>query len=141
LLFLVAGEFLHEGESAQEIMVRAAWTPAKKIHERNLGLPDVVTEIIDSACEFEQSDRYQTAGEMRAALEAALAILSNDPEAAEPVIRVPKRTVRGPISTAPLPLATPRSNPLDATLAEATPEPPEGATLTVATRRARRRAW
>jgi serine/threonine protein kinase len=141
LLFLVAGEFLHEGESAQEIMVRAAWTPAKKIRERNLGLPDVVTEIIDGACSFEQAERYQTAGEMRAALEAALAILSADPEAAEPVVRIPKRTVRGPISTAPLALSTPRSNPHGETLAEATPPPPEGATLTVATRRARRRAW
>jgi len=77
-------------------MVRAAWTPAKKIRERNLGLPEVVTEIIDGACEFEQADRYQTASEMRAALDAALSILSNDPDAAEPVIRVPKRTVRGP---------------------------------------------
>ena len=58
LLFLVAGEFLHEGESAQEIMVRAAWTPARKIGERHLGLPQVLADVIDRACEFEASARY-----------------------------------------------------------------------------------
>jgi serine/threonine-protein kinase len=140
LLFLVAGEFLHEGESAQEIMVRAAWTPAKQIRERNLGLPDAIANVIDSACAFEQSDRFQTAREMRAALESALIDLSKDPSASEPVVRVSKKTVRGPISTAPLPLSTPR-NYLDQTVAESTPEPPEGATLTVATRRARHRLY
>jgi serine/threonine protein kinase len=140
LLFLVAGEFLHEGESAQEIMVRAAWTPAKQIRERNLGLPEAIANVIDSACAFEQSDRFQTAREMRAALESALMDLANDPTASEPVVRVSKKAVRGPISTAPLPLSTPR-NYLDQTVAESTPEPPEGATLTVGTRRARHRIY
>jgi serine/threonine-protein kinase len=140
LLFLVAGEFLHEGESAQEIMVRAAWTPAKKIRERNLGLPESIAKIIDGACAFDASERFQTAAEMRTALESALLELADDPSAAEPVVRVSKRTVRGPISTAPLPLSTPRNH-LGETLAEMTPEPPVGATLTVASRKSRRRAY
>jgi serine/threonine protein kinase len=140
LLFLVAGEFLHEGESAQEIMVRAAWTPAKKIRERNLGLPESIANVIDGACAFDASERFQTAAEMRAALESALMELANDPSASEPVVRVTKRTLRGPISTAPLPLSTPRHH-LNETLAEATPGPPEGATLTVASRKSRRRVY
>ncbi len=140
LLFLVAGEFLHEGESAQEIMVRAAWTPAKKIRERNLGLPESIANVIDGACAFEASERFQTAAEMRAALESALIELVDDPHASEPVVRVPKRTLRGPISTAPLPLSTPR-NALGDTLAESTPQPPEGATLTVASRKTRHRTY
>ncbi len=104
LLFLVAGEFLHEGESAQEIMVRAAWTPARKMAERQLGLPLSIATVIDGACEFDQTDRYQTAAEMRRDLELALAELERDPTASEPVVRVSKVPVRGPISTAPLPL-------------------------------------
>ncbi|HEX4336242.1 MAG TPA: serine/threonine-protein kinase [Polyangiaceae bacterium] len=140
LLFLVAGEFLHEGESAQEIMVRAAWTPAKKIGERKLGLPESIANVIDGACAFEPSERFQTAAEMRAALESTLMELANDPTASEPVARFTKRTMRGPISTAPLPLSTPRDH-LNETLYEATSEPPVGATLTVASRKSRRRTY
>ncbi len=138
LLFLVAGEFLHEGESAQEIMVRAAWTPAKKIGERKLGLPPCIANVIDGACAFEASERFQTAAEMRSAIESALMELAHDPLASEPVVRVAKRTLRGPISTQPLPLSTPRE-PAGETIAESTIGPTGGATATVASRKVRRR--
>jgi serine/threonine-protein kinase len=137
LLFLVAGEFLHEGESAQEIMVRAAWTPAKKIADRKLGLPPCIANVIDGACAFEPAERFQTAAEMRAALESTLMELAHDPLAAEPVVRVAKRTLRGPISTQPLPLSMPRE-PAGETLAESI-GPTEGATVTVASWKVRRR--
>jgi serine/threonine-protein kinase len=102
LLFLVAGEFVHEGESAQEIMVRAAWTPAHKTSERGLGLPVALADVIDKACAFEQKDRYQSAGAMRRALESARTTLSNDGETTG-VVRVrPPRN--GPSSTLPIPL-------------------------------------
>ncbi|HVW30886.1 MAG TPA: serine/threonine-protein kinase [Polyangiaceae bacterium] len=137
LLFLVAGEFLHEGESAQEIMVRAAWTPAKKINERSLGLPRSIVDVIDRACAFDAAERFQTAAEMRAALESAISELAQDPNSSEPVVRVAKRTMRGPISTAPLPLSTPRDS--GETIAESAIGPAEGATITVASWKARRR--
>jgi hypothetical protein len=75
---------------------------------------------------------------MRAAIESTLMELAHDPLASEPVVRVAKRTLRGPISTAPLPLSTPRG-PASETIAESTIGPTEGATVTVASWKTRRR--
>ena len=104
LLFLVAGEFIHEGESAQEIMVRSAWTPPKKMGERRLGIPPAIAAIIDRACEFDPNDRYQTAAEMWSDLESARTVLAGDPRSTEPIARTSKVPPRGPLFTAPLPL-------------------------------------
>ncbi|HEX7669735.1 MAG TPA: protein kinase [Polyangiaceae bacterium] len=125
LLFLVAGEFVHEGESAQEVMVRAAWTPPKKMEERGLGLPLSIAAVIDRACEFEAKERYQTAAEMLADLEAARTVLAGDPKSTEPIARTSKRPPRGPIVTAPLPLSRPTpSSQSEQTIADRTPQPP-----------------
>jgi serine/threonine protein kinase len=139
LLFLVAGEFVHEGESAQEVMVRAAWTPPKKMHERGLGLPLSIAAVIDRACEFEAKQRYQTAAEMLTALEAARTVLAGDPKSAEPIARTSKSPPRGPIVTAPLPLSRPTpSSQAEQTIADRTPQPPTPAsdrTLSMPSRR------
>lgn len=125
LLFLIAGEFVHDGESAQEVMVRAAWTPPQKMQDRGLGIPEPIARIIDRACEFEPKDRYQSATEMRADLEAARAALAVDPKSTEPIARSSKSPPRGPLMTAPLPLSrpTPQTS-AEATIADRTPPPP-----------------
>jgi serine/threonine protein kinase len=139
LLFLVAGEFVHEGESAQEVMVRAAWTPPKKMGERGLGIPEPIAAIIDRACEFEAKHRYQTAAEMRVDLEAARTALAGDPKSAEPIARTSK-IPPGPLVTAPLPLGRPTpSSAAQQTIADRTPPPPtheSDPTLSMPSRRA-----
>ena len=123
LLFLVAGEFIHEGESAQEIMVRSAWTPPKKMSERRLGIPAPIAAIIDRACEFDPKDRYQTAAEMWSDLESARDVLAGDPKSTEPIARTSKiPPPRGPVFTAPLPLNRPTpSSAAERTVADLTP--------------------
>jgi serine/threonine protein kinase len=124
LLFLVAGEFVHEGESAQEVMVRAAWTPPKKMRERKLGIPESIAAVIDRACEFDPKDRYQTAGEMRLDLDAAHTALLGDPRANEPIARTSKIPPGGPLHTAPLPLSRPTpASSAEQTVADRTPPP------------------
>ncbi|HVU01888.1 MAG TPA: protein kinase [Polyangiaceae bacterium] len=124
LLFLVAGEFVHEGESAQEVMVRAAWTPPKKMQERGLGIPPPICKVIDRCCEFEQKDRYPSALDMRADLEEARTVLSRDPKSAEPIRRTSKMPPpRGPVSTAPLPLRPTPQTSAEMTVADRTPPP------------------
>jgi serine/threonine-protein kinase len=122
LLFLLTGEFVHEGESAQEIMVRAAWTPANKTSERGLGLPIAIADVIDKACAFDQVNRYQTAAEMRRALETARTLLSSDVPTSGSIVRVrPRSTSNVPTLTAPLPLRVAR--PDQPTLVENDAEP------------------
>ena len=41
-------------------------TPAPKVAERGLGIPQVVADIIDTACHFEAKDRYESAARMKA---------------------------------------------------------------------------
>jgi serine/threonine-protein kinase len=123
LLFLLTGEFVHEGESAQEIMVRAAWTPAHKTSERGLGLPIAMADVIDKACAFDPADRYQTAASMRRALEAARTALSSDVPTTGSIVRVRPReaTSNAATLTAPLPLRVTRAD--QPTLVEDDAEP------------------
>ncbi len=124
LLFLLTGVFVHEGESAQEIMVRAAWTPARKVRERGLGIPDVLADVIDTACAFDPKDRYASAADMRRALVAASAALAGNPTASRPLARVASLV---PASTIPIALRRPRDG--SETIADRTPDPPDATSV------------
>jgi serine/threonine protein kinase len=140
LLFLLAGEFMHPGESAQEVMVRAAWTPAEKIASRHLGIPDVIATIIDRACEFEPEDRYGTALELKEALEEASRSLAGDPEASRPLPRPSSAPAGGPAPSAP---GSPGRTAADAasTIADDAAPPPGGATPAFSTEKSRLATW
>jgi serine/threonine-protein kinase len=113
LLFLLSGDFLHDGESAQEIMVRAAWTPAPRVSERGLGIPDVVAGIIDKACQFEAKDRYETAAKMKASLESARDVLAITSPPAIPAVR---RTSPSSSSISLSPISRPSSDAVETML-------------------------
>lgn len=134
LLFLVSGELLHEGENAQEIMVRAAWTPARKVANRDFGLPACLVRLIDKACEFEPSDRFESAATLKAALLSARAELDGNPAGS---IAAPRPVRISPIPAVANPNVAPISSGIDATIAEEAPEQPNS---TLRTAGARRRA-
>ncbi|HEX4475105.1 MAG TPA: serine/threonine-protein kinase [Polyangiaceae bacterium] len=126
LLFLLAGDFMHEGESAQEIMVRAAWTPARRVVERGLGLPESLARVIDRACEFDAEDRYDSAREMRDVLLEVKSEIALRPESNRPITRV----VRLPqANTAPLELSSRPREPVFETMSDDTPIPAEGTSI------------
>jgi serine/threonine-protein kinase len=140
LLFLITGEFMHPGESAQEVMVRAAWTPAEKIADRGLGVPEAIATIIDRACAFEPDDRYQSALELKDALQEASRLLAGDPAASQPVLRPSNYPGSAPSPTAPLPLSRPTGS-AEATVADEGETPDEGETKTLPNQRSRRATW
>jgi serine/threonine-protein kinase len=79
LFSLLSGLYVHEGESGQEVAVRAATVPA-----RSLGLvaPDVdrsVVAIVDRALAFDKASRWPNAVAMRDALEHAHVALFGSP--------------------------------------------------------------
>jgi serine/threonine-protein kinase len=137
LLFLLSGDFLHDGESAQEIMVRAAWTPAPKVAERGLGIPEVVANIIDKACHFEAKDRYESAARMKAALEAARDVLAIT---SPPAIAAVRRTSSQSSSSISLsPISRPSSDAVETMFDKSSPPHDEAAIRTSATFAKRRR--
>ncbi len=131
LLFMLAGDFMHEGESAQEIMVRAAWTPARRVVERGLGLPESLARVIDRACEFDAENRYDSAREMRDVLVEVKGEIALRPDSNRPITRI----VRLPqANTAPLELSSrPRGEPMFETMSDDTPIPAEGTSIRRAT--------
>lgn len=82
LLFLVSGRTVHEGETAQELMVRAAWTPALPSSQLAPGLHPRVCAAIDRACAFQPAERYAGASELLDALRNLESRLELTPPAA-----------------------------------------------------------
>ncbi len=68
LFTLLSGEAVHEGETAGEIMVRAATRPARSFARVMPEAPFGVVRIIDRALEFDVARRFADAEEMRDAL-------------------------------------------------------------------------
>jgi serine/threonine protein kinase len=71
LFTLVSGKYVHEGENAQQLMVRAATTQARSVASVAPHLPPAVAAVVDRALAFDKAARWPTAGAMRDALEAA----------------------------------------------------------------------
>ncbi len=69
---LMAGRFVDEGETAEEILVRAATQPAPPLASLAWQVPLPVARVIDRALAFEKRDRWQSARAMRDALATAL---------------------------------------------------------------------
>ena len=65
---LVSGELVHNAESAQELMVKAATQPAKPLGVVAPHVMPSVAAIVDRAVAFRKEDRWVTASAMRDAL-------------------------------------------------------------------------
>src|SRR5580698_885139 len=70
---LATGHLVHEAENTQQLLVRAATTPARPIASLMPSVPKGLGEVIDRALAFEKRDRWPSAATMQTALrEAAL---------------------------------------------------------------------
>jgi serine/threonine-protein kinase len=71
LFTLLAGTCVHDGESTNEIMVKAATEPARRIASLAPETPPLVAAVIDRALAFTPHQRFASAANMRDALVAA----------------------------------------------------------------------
>jgi serine/threonine-protein kinase len=71
LFTLVSSQYVHEGENPQELMVRAATVPARKLTSVLPEAPAALAEVVDRALAFNADDRWPNAAAMRDALRAA----------------------------------------------------------------------
>ena len=69
---LASGRFIHEGESAQHIVVQAATTPAPSFATVMPDASKEVVQLVDSALAFDKSARWPTAKVMQKGLAAAI---------------------------------------------------------------------
>jgi serine/threonine-protein kinase len=72
---LLTGQYVHEGEAGQELMVRAATEPARPIASMSRDVSPAVAAIVDRALAFSALDRWPTATEMRNEVRAAYSTL------------------------------------------------------------------
>jgi serine/threonine protein kinase len=71
LYTLASGQMVHQGVNAQQILVRAATTPARSLAAVMPEAPSALRAVIDRALAFEKSKRWSNAAEMRGALGVA----------------------------------------------------------------------
>jgi serine/threonine-protein kinase len=68
---LASGHFVHEAETAEEMIVRAGSRPARSLHAVLPEAPQAIASVIDRALVFAKEERWSDARAMRAALAAA----------------------------------------------------------------------
>ena len=71
LFTLACGKLVHEAENAQQIMIRAATTPAPPFSTVFSDAPPLIAEVIDRALAFDKSERWSSAAAMREALRSS----------------------------------------------------------------------
>jgi serine/threonine-protein kinase len=71
LYTLLAGRNVHEGENGQQILIRAATTPAASLASADPYAPRAVVDIVDRALAFEKRNRWPDAVAMRDAIRDA----------------------------------------------------------------------
>ena len=75
LFTVLSGVHVHEGENAQQVVVRAATTPARSLAAVLPDAPPSLVEIVDCALAFDPAARWPSAAAMRDALRDAHAAL------------------------------------------------------------------
>jgi serine/threonine-protein kinase len=80
LFTLLSARFVHEGDNARQLMIRAATEPARALDGIVADLPAAVVELVARALRFEKAERWQTATEMRLALVETHRTLFGEPE-------------------------------------------------------------
>jgi len=81
LFTMLTAQFVHEGENARQIMIRAATVPARSLAALAPDLPTSVVEIVSRALMFDKAERWPSAASMREALLAAQRELFGEPTA------------------------------------------------------------
>jgi len=71
LFTLASGDFVHNGENGQQMVIRSATTPARSLATAVRGLPPAMVAVVDRALAFRPADRWPSAAEMRDAIRAA----------------------------------------------------------------------
>lgn len=77
---LLSGRFVHEGQTAEEMLVHSATQPAPPVMSIAPEVPRAIAAVIDRALAFDKPGRWQSAAAMREALLSAMKGL----EAADP---------------------------------------------------------
>jgi serine/threonine-protein kinase len=124
LFTLASGQYVHEGESAQSIVIQAATTAARSLVMVMPRAPKEFVHLVDIALSFDKASRWANAEAMKGGIVAAaqgiygqsperypLADLLADPPAAAPPPEVPAPTqaprVLEPMTTSELEAPTP----------------------------------
>jgi eukaryotic-like serine/threonine-protein kinase len=68
---LVSGQMVHEADTGPMLMVKLATQPPRALHDVAPDAPPSIAAAVDRALAFDKNQRWQTAGEMEAALRAA----------------------------------------------------------------------
>jgi serine/threonine-protein kinase len=68
LFTLASGAFIHEGDNAQQVVVKTATQPARSLGAVMPGLPRAFVDVVDRALAFDPSGRWPSAAAMRDAL-------------------------------------------------------------------------
>lgn len=66
LFTMLSGQFVHEGDSARQLMIRAATVPARSLADVVPDTPAAVIDLVAKALAFEKSARWDSAAAMRA---------------------------------------------------------------------------
>jgi hypothetical protein len=65
---MLSGQFVHEGDNARQLMIRAATMPARSLAAVAPDTPTPVVELVARALEFEKAARWESAAAMREAV-------------------------------------------------------------------------
>jgi serine/threonine-protein kinase len=68
LFTMLSGQFVHEGDNARQLMIRAATVPARSLGDVAPDTPSPVVELVAKALAFEKSARWDSATAMREAV-------------------------------------------------------------------------
>ena len=75
LFTLLSGRLVHEGETANELLVSAMTCEPPPVREVTRAVPPPVAAVVDKALRYDKANRWQTAREMQTALREAATTL------------------------------------------------------------------
>jgi hypothetical protein len=108
---LLSGVFVHEGESATELVVKSATQPARSLTVVAPHIDPRVVEIVDRALGFEKSARWPTAIAMRDAVRATYLAIFGAKIGKEPLERLVAQTSAWMGQTVPVDVVLPPAPP------------------------------
>lgn len=79
LFAMLSGEYVHDAQTAQEMMIRAGSQQARSLTTVASSVPGSIAAIIDRALAFNKDDRWPDAASMREALRQAYGAICSDP--------------------------------------------------------------
>jgi serine/threonine-protein kinase len=89
---LLAGQFVHEGERPEALLVHSGSRPARPLQSVAPEVPEALASVVDRALAFDREARWASAREMAAALDSACeAAFGEPPRATRPAASVAAR--------------------------------------------------